>query len=95
VKGVKKVQQAGVPNLSLKVLAVQSGGVVLPPTNDMAGSIQECLQDAGAFYTLSFEPAPADGPDQYHELKVRVDKPGLTARTRTGYYDQPEQPSAP
>lgn len=95
VKGVKKVQQAGVPNLSLKVLAVQSGGLVLPPTNDMAGSIQECLQDAGAFYTLSFEPAPADGPDQYHELKVRVDKPGLTARTRTGYYDQPEQPSAP
>lgn len=95
VKGVKKVQQSGIPNLSLKVLAVQSGGLVLPPTNDLAGSVKECLQDAEAFYSLSFEAPPADGPNQYHELKVHVDKPGLTARTSTGYYDQPGRPAAP
>jgi VWFA-related protein len=95
VKGVKKVQQANIPNLGLKVLAVQSGGLVLPPTNDVASAIKQCLQDADAFYTLSFEPPPADGPNQYHELKVRIGTPGLTARTNTGYYDQPEQPSAP
>ena len=27
--------------------------------------------------------------DEYHTLEVKVDKPGLTARTRTGYYAQP------
>ena len=47
------------------------------------------MQDAGIYYSLSFEPPPADGPNDYHELKMRVDRPGLTARTNTGYYDQP------
>jgi VWFA-related protein len=95
VKGVKKAQQAGIPNLGLKVLAAQSGGLVIPPTNDLAGSVKECLQDSDSFYSLSFETPPADGPNQYHELKVRLDKPGLTARTATGYYDQPPQQAAP
>jgi VWFA-related protein len=95
LKPVKKPQQANLPNLNLKVLAAQSGGLVLPPNNDLPGSLKTCLQDAGAFYRLSFAPAPADGPNQYHELKVHVDKPGLSARTNAGYYDQPTATSAP
>ena len=89
LKGVKKQNQANPANLSLKVLSVQSGGMVMPPTNDLAASIRSCLGDSEVFYTLTFEPPPADGPNQYHELKLKVDKPGLTARTNTGYYDQP------
>lgn len=92
LKGVKKVSQTSPANLGLKVLAVQSGGLVVPPTNDLASSIGACVRDAGAFYTLSFEPPPADGPNQYHELKVKIGRPGLTARTNTGYYDQPAGP---
>jgi len=94
LKPVKKVNQANIPDLSLKVLAVQSGGLVLPPTNDLAAAIRQCVQDASPFYTLSIAPTMADNPAQYHDLKVRVDKPGLTARTNTGYYGQPG-PSAP
>ena len=89
LKGVKKANKTAPANLSLKVIAVQSGGVVVPPSNDVASSIDACLRDANVFYTLTFEPPPADGPNQYHELKVKIDRPGLTARTNTGYYDQP------
>ncbi len=89
LKGVKKAGQANPPNLGLKVIAVQSGGLVLPPTNDVASALDTCIRDAGSFYSVSFEPPPADGPDQYHKLDVRVDKPGLIARTNTGYYDEP------
>lgn len=95
LKPVKKVNQAGIPDLSLKVLAVQSGGLALPPTNDLAGAIRQCVQDASPFYTLSIAPSAADNPAQYHDLKVHIDKPGLTGRTNTGYYGQPLQPSAP
>ena len=95
LKGVKKVYQAVPANLSLKVIAVQSGGLVLPPTNDLAGSVATCMQDATVFYTLTFEPQPADGPNEYHDLKLTLDKPGLTARTNTGYYAQPAGPAAP
>jgi hypothetical protein len=32
---------------------------------------------------------PAKRADEYHSLKITVDKPGLTVYTRSGYYDQP------
>jgi hypothetical protein len=68
---------------------VQSGGLVIPPTNDVAGSLNTCARDAGIYYSVSFQPPPADGPNEYHKLDVHIAKPGLTARTNTGYYDQP------
>ena len=48
------------------------------------------------FYTLSFDPPYAAQPDEYHDLKVQIEAPGLSARTTAGYYDQPvfyDQPS--
>src|ERR1035437_3949888 len=87
LKGVKSAQKASPSNLGLKVLAIQSGGRVLGPSNDLVGQIDSCVQDASAFYTLSFDPPRADKPHEYHDLKVIVGKPGLKARTNTGYYN--------
>jgi VWFA-related protein len=89
LKGVKRWQFAFPPNLNLRVLAVQSGGRVMTPSNDLVPELDDCLRDAGPFYSLSFTPPKADGPNEYHELKVRIQKPGLIARTATGYYNQP------
>jgi VWFA-related protein len=89
LKGVKTPEKVNPANLALKVLAIQTGGRALPPDNDLAGQIEVCVQDAGAFYTISFDPPPADKPNEYHDLKVEIDKPGLTAHTDTGYYNQP------
>jgi hypothetical protein len=73
----------------LQVLAAQSGGLVLNSTNDLASAIADCVSDADAFYVLSFDSARADHANEFHALEVKVDKPGLTARTRMGYYAQP------
>jgi VWFA-related protein len=89
LKGVKKVTQAQIPDVNLKVLAVQSGGLALAPTNDVASSLDTCIRDAATYYSISFAPPPADGPDEYHKLDLRLDKPGLTARTNASYYNQP------
>jgi VWFA-related protein len=89
LKGVKTADKVNLPNLSLKVLATQSGGRVLGPDNDITSQIVSCIQDARAFYTLSFDPPKADRANEYHDLKVEIGKPGLTARTSTGYYNQP------
>jgi VWFA-related protein len=72
-----------------KVLAVQSGGQVLPPSKELAPQMAECVKDASSFYTLTFDPPPAGHADEYHFLKVAMNEPGLIARTSTGYYDQP------
>jgi VWFA-related protein len=89
LKGVKSPDKAGIPNLALRVLAIQSGGRILGPSNDMAGQMNSCIEDAGAFYSLSFDPPPAAQQNEYHDLKVQIGKPGLTARTSSGYYNQP------
>ena len=89
LKGVKTPDKTNPANLGLRVLAIQSGGRVLGPDNDLAAQIDSCVQDAGAYYTLSFDPPRADRANEYHDLKVLVDKPNLTARTNTGYYNQP------
>jgi VWFA-related protein len=89
LKGVKQAKQAAPPNLALKVLATQSGGRVLGPDNDIAAQIDRSVADATVYYTISFDPPRADRANEYHDLKVQIGKPGLTARTITGYYNQP------
>jgi VWFA-related protein len=89
LSGVKTADKANTANLTLKVMAVQSGGRVMGPNNDLAEEINSAIADGNAFYTISFDPPPADRANEYHYLKVQIAKPKLTARTTTGYYAQP------
>ena len=91
LKPVKTAKDAGSGNLALPVLAVQSGGRTLDSGNggQMDKQIQNCLADAAPFYSLSFDPPNTKPPGGYHALKIQIDKPGLTARTNTGYYGEP------
>jgi len=89
VKPVRDPHKADAPNLGLQVLAIQSGGRVPDPSNDLAGQIAACIADIGPYYTLSFAPPAPAQPNEYHDLKVQVGKPDLSARTSTGYYNQP------
>jgi VWFA-related protein len=89
VKGVKKERQVQVGNLGLQVIAAQSGGRVLNSDNDVASEIASAAADANAFYVLTFDGLAGDGPNEYHALEIKLDKSGLKALTRTGYYAQP------
>jgi VWFA-related protein len=89
LKGVSKPSQVEAGNLGLEVIATQSGGLALSSSNDVAALLEKCVADLGAYYELSFDPASGDRPNEYHHLEIHVDKPGLTARTRQGYYSQP------
>ena len=89
LKGVTSPSRLEPGDLGLQVLAVQSGGQVLNSSNDLTTAIANCAADAYSFYVLSFDAARADRVNEYHAVGVTVDKPGITARTRTGYYAQP------
>jgi VWFA-related protein len=93
LKGVSKSSQVQVADLGLPVLAVQSGGLAFNFNNDIASLLRECLSNSAPYYEISFAPPPADKRDEYHHLEIKVAKPGLTARTRQGYYAQPSQPN--
>jgi VWFA-related protein len=93
LEGVKSPSQAYPANLALAVLALQSGGLVLNASNDlpavMANEIARIVGDARAFYVLTFQAAQPEATNEYHRLQVKIHQPGVTVRTRAGYYTQP------
>jgi VWFA-related protein len=88
LKGVGKAGQAAVGDLALQVLAIKSGGLSLN-ANNLAEEMQWCVADLDAYYEISFPMPPSETRDSFHHLEIKLDKPGLTARTRDGYYAQP------
>lgn len=89
LRPVRSPRESDPGDLSLKVLAMQSGGQILGPNNDLASQIDRCITDANNFYRISFDPPAAEHADEYHDLKVTVERPGVTVRTNTGYYNEP------
>ncbi len=91
LKGVKKPGQTAFGDLALQVLAVQSGGQALN-SSGLAQIMQKSLDDCKAFYEITIQPLPAESRDEYHQLDVKIAQPGLTTRSRTGYYAEPATP---
>jgi len=94
VKGVDGPKHADYGDLFLQVLATQTGGQVQFASNDLASLIDKCIADARAYYKVTYSPPTPGHADEYHSIEVRVSKPGLKARTRTGYYAKPSTDTA-
>lgn len=89
LKGVRKPSQVELGDLSLQVLATQSGGLALSSSNDVASLLQRCADDTRASYEIAYKAPPADSSHEYHEIQVKVAGAPLVARTRQGYYSEP------
>ncbi|HEY3990367.1 MAG TPA: VWA domain-containing protein [Acidobacteriaceae bacterium] len=89
LKGVRSMNQARPGDLALPVFAIHSGGRALDTPGDLGDQIAGCVAEAKSYYTLSFDSAAAKHVDEYHELKLEVDKPQFKARTSAGYYAEP------
>jgi len=87
LKGVTKPSEVALGDLALQVIAVQSGGLALSASNDIARQLEECMADTTAYYRISYSTPPAEhGDSEYHTINVKVSTPGLSAHTLTGYY---------
>jgi VWFA-related protein len=89
LKGVPSPRQAESGDLSLPVFAIHSGGLVLNTPGDLVSLLNRCVAEAKAYYTLGFDPSKVDHTDEYHELEVKISKPGVKVRTNAGYYGEP------
>jgi VWFA-related protein len=86
VKGVSKPNQADYGDLTLQVIATQSGGLALTTGNDITAQLQKCVADTEAYYEISFVPSLDLKRGEYHHVEIHVARAGVTARTRQGYY---------
>jgi VWFA-related protein len=89
LKPVIKPSQVQIGNMALQVLVVHSGGVPFSFSNAVTDRLHKCIGATVPYYEISFDAPAAQKLDEYHQLQVKLAKPGLTARTRTGYYAQP------
>ncbi len=75
---------------SLAAASKSTGGLDLSPKKGAA--IQKAMDEIGgelhAQYTLGYQPPGGEKPG-YHTIRVTVDRPGVTVRTRPGYYIAP------
>ena len=71
---------------TLRVLAEETGGRAIVNQNDLRPGLQQMLDDASGYYLLGYNSiaAPTDG--EFHEIEVRVKRPGLRVRAREGYW---------
>lgn len=89
LKPVTKPQSVDIADLALPVEAIQSGGQYFTGDNDITGDIEKCVQDADAWYSVTFAPEKSEKPNTWNSIEVEVDRPGVTVRTRDGYYSEP------
>lgn len=83
-------------DVNFQLLAPATGGRVYFSRNDVDAEIASTIRAGDNYYTLSYEPANQnDAAQPYRRIRVAVDRPGLTAVTRNGYYIQSAQPAPP
>ncbi|MEO8028447.1 MAG: VWA domain-containing protein [Bryobacteraceae bacterium] len=76
---------------TMQEMASRTGGIAFFNTNDLQGSIRKAMDDANVTYTLGFYPGEDELDGRYHDLKVKVARPGLELRHRKGYMANQEE----
>lgn len=54
--------------------------------NDIANSIVVSMQEAGSYYLLGYYPANKKWDGKYRQVRIKVNRPGVTVRSRQGYF---------
>jgi VWFA-related protein len=86
--GLRKPSDAALGDLSLQVLAIQSGGLALNSTG-LTQLIERCIAENSTYYRIAIAAPTGEHPDDYKSLQVQLSSPALTAHTSTGVYVQP------
>ncbi len=71
---------------TLRMMAEETDGLAIVNRNDLDRGLASILRDSSAYYLLGYtsESAPTDG--KFHEIAVRVRRPGVRVRARRGYW---------
>jgi VWFA-related protein len=83
---------------SLRVLADSTGGFAAVNRNDLNGAFDRIVSENSSYYMLGFYSTNDRRNGRYRKLEVRVKRPSLRVRNRSGYYEArgraPSQPTA-
>jgi len=81
------------PNMDAMVLISNAtGGRPYYNTNDIATSIRKAVDDSRVSYVLGYYPSNDKWDAKFRELNIKVARPGIHLRYKTGYFSIPANP---
>jgi VWFA-related protein len=78
---------------TMQKLAEETGGEAFVNTNDITGAIRRAVEDSAVTYTLGFYIDPGSFDGKFHELRVQVNRSGLSIRYPKGYFALKDTPA--
>ncbi len=79
-------QYLGSSQDTLRSLSENTDGRAIVNRNDLAGAMKQIIRDSSAYYLVGYTSSNAPTDGKFHEIKVRVKRPGLQVRHRKGYW---------
>jgi len=81
------------PNMDAMVLIANgTGGRPFYNTNDIASSIRKAVDDSRVSYVLGYYPSNDKWDAKFREISIKVARPGIHLRYKTGYFAIPSNP---
>ena len=80
---------------SLQAFAGETGGFAVVNTNRIANAFDRIVEENSSYYVLAYYPPNPKRDGKYHNINVRVARPGVNVRFRRGYANATGKPAAP
>ncbi len=77
----------------LQALSENTGGLAIVETNDPEPGIVQMFRENGSYYLLGYEAPNPQSQGRYRRIDIRVNRPGVTVRSRRGYLEPREAAS--
>jgi VWFA-related protein len=75
---------------NLQVLAEDTGGFHVANTNDLRPGMEKVAAELRSWYEIAYRPPVPDADGRYRRIQVKVSRPGVVVRTRSGYFARPK-----
>jgi VWFA-related protein len=82
----------------MQSLAEKTGGLFVGDNNDISDTLRRAVDDGNGYYLLAYQPDTttfAPGEARFHSIKVRLKRPDLIVRSRTGFFGTPDRGTPP
>jgi VWFA-related protein len=71
---------------TLRELSENTDGRAIVNRNDLDAGMKQITRDSSAYYLIGYNSSQAPSDGKFHEIKVRVKRPGVQVRARKGYW---------
>jgi VWFA-related protein len=71
---------------TLRILAGETDGRAITNQNDLEKGLKQVVRDTSVYYLIGYNSTRAPQDGKFHEIKVKVKRPGVEVRHRKGYW---------